>query len=99
MTSPECTATLRSADQRNRINPYVSFLAACSLRRQETRSIPWIVIVDAGRRRLATSDAGGGNIGYPRTPAAIEHFKKMLRQTARKMTDEDIQRLVEDLSK
>ncbi|HVC96262.1 MAG TPA: M56 family metallopeptidase [Pirellulales bacterium] len=74
-------------------------LIMASLRRQDATSIPWIVIIDAGRKRLATSDAEWGNIGYPDSPAAIQHFEKMLRETARNLTDDDIESLVRDLAK
>src|SRR6185295_261836 len=38
--------------------------------------IPWTVILDADGTPLITSDAPGGNIGYPGEPDGQVHFEK-----------------------
>src|SRR5207237_5503818 len=46
-----------------------------------TGGIPWMAILDTKGKPLATSDAPGGNIGFPSTPQSIEHFISMLDRT------------------
>jgi len=55
--------------------------------------IPWFVILDSTGKALATSDAGKSNIGFPYEPNEIEHFVKMLNETRKRLTDEDVKAL------
>lgn len=55
--------------------------------------IPWFVILDPTGKTLATSDAGKSNIGFPYEPNEIEHFVKMLNETRKRLTDEDVKAL------
>ena len=46
---------------------------------------PWIAILDADGKTLATSDIPEiGNIGYPSEPGEIDHFMGMLRKTVQR---------------
>ncbi len=56
--------------------------------------IPWFVIIDAATgEAISTSDAAAGNIGFPNTDEEIAHFAVMLKTSAKKMTDADIEAL------
>ncbi len=59
------------------------------LRVDKDQGIPWFVILDANGKRLVTSDAPEGNIGFPSTPAGVEYFLKMLTTTAQRLSQED----------
>ena len=59
--------------------------------------IPWMAILDAQGKVLVTSDAPGGNIGYPAKPEEIDHFMKMLGATAKRLTPDDLAALRKDL--
>ena len=62
--------------------------------------IPWMAILDADGRLMATSNGPKGeNIGYPSTPARIEHFLRMLRDTLQRMTEDDLRQLHDGLEK
>jgi hypothetical protein len=66
------------------------------IRKDNTGGIPWMAILDANGKAVATSDnAEGENIGFPshEEPQAIEHFLKMLKSTAQRMSDNDLQTL------
>jgi hypothetical protein len=69
------------------------------LRPKAEGGIPWMVILDAGGKPLITSDAAEGNIGYPGDPNEIAHFEKMLRTTARHLSDSEIKLLLADALK
>lgn len=52
---------------------------------------PWMVILDAEGKRLASSvGPAGSNIGYPSQPAEIDHFRTMLKGTRKRLTDSDL---------
>jgi thioredoxin-related protein len=53
--------------------------------------IPWFVFLDARGTAIVTSDGLKGNIGYPGTPEAIEHFIAMLKKAARKLDQAQIE--------
>ncbi len=55
--------------------------------------IPWFVFLDARGTALVTSAGPNGNIGYPATPEAIEHFIAMLKKAARKLDRAQIERV------
>lgn len=65
--------------------------------RTEEGGIPWTVILDSAGKQLITSTAKSGNIGFPSTPEGIVHFEKMMTTTAKKLTAEEIGKLVEAL--
>jgi thiol-disulfide isomerase/thioredoxin len=71
------------------------------LRQGKTDGIPWIAILDADGKTLATSDIPKtGNIGFPSAPEEIRHFMGMLRQTSQRTTPQQLaaieKRLIED---
>lgn len=70
------------------------------IRRDDTTGVPWLAILSSEGKTLATSDAAGGrNIGFPTAnePEGIEHFLKMLKSTAQRLTDEDLETLRKSL--
>jgi hypothetical protein len=69
------------------------------LRPKAEGGIPWMVILDADGKPLITSDAAEGNIGYPGEPKEITHFEKMLRTTARHLSESEIKLLLADAAK
>lgn len=60
-------------------------------------SIPWMAILDAEGRVLATSDGPLGNIGFPQAFEGRRHFRRMLEATAQRLTADEIAALVETL--
>ena len=56
---------------------------------------PWLAILDADGKVLATSNKpdDGSNIGFPSEPDAIDHFLHMLKTTAKRMTADDFAKL------
>lgn len=50
------------------------------LRRANSRSHPWIAILDSEGRVLSDSDGPSGNVGCPSTLAEIAYFGEMLRK-------------------
>jgi hypothetical protein len=67
--------------------------------RSESRGVPWTVILDSEGNAIINSDAPDGNIGFPSTTEGRAHFEKMLRTTARRLNDQDIQALLGALAK
>jgi thioredoxin-related protein len=61
--------------------------------------IPWFAILDAKGKALATSDGPKGNIGYPAEPHEIDHFLAMLKQGARKLEPDQVERIEAALRK
>jgi thiol-disulfide isomerase/thioredoxin len=60
-------------------------------RPEKSFGIPWMAILDADGKVLATSDAPStGNIGYPGSPEEIRHFMGMLRKTAQHSTPQQL---------
>lgn len=60
--------------------------------------VPWMAILDAEGKPLITSDSPHGNIGFPETAQEISYFAWMLRATARDLTEEDVQTLIQSLT-
>jgi len=67
--------------------------------------VPWYVILDPDGKPLITSNAPPAepdddetNIGFPSSPPGIEHFLRMLRQTAPRLTDDRLAALRQALS-
>ncbi len=61
--------------------------------------IPWIVVLDSQGKPIITSESPKGNIGFPVEPHEIEHFVKMLKETARNLTTEQIESIETALQK
>jgi thiol-disulfide isomerase/thioredoxin len=59
--------------------------------------IPWFVVLDAQGKALADSDAASGNVGYPVEPHEIAHFMQLLKETARGLKAEQLERVEETL--
>ncbi|WP_397570341.1 thioredoxin family protein [Schlesneria sp. T3-172] len=59
---------------------------------------PWFIIMGPAGEVLATSVSDKGNIGYPGATEEIAHFMKMLRDTRKSLTDEDLASLEVDLN-
>lgn len=60
-------------------------------------SIPWYAITEPDGTVLITSDSSTGNIGMPGSPDGRRHFRKMLAETAIRLSAKDIDRLIESL--
>ncbi|WP_010582323.1 thioredoxin [Schlesneria paludicola] len=72
------------------------------IRKSAEGGIPWTAILDADGNVLVNSNqADGQNMGFPSAsePEGIEHFLMMLKSTAQRMNDEDLETLKVDLSK
>lgn len=52
--------------------------------------IPWMTVLDAEGKELVTSDGPKGNVGCPAQPEEIVWFRKMLEQTKKRLTAEDL---------
>ena len=72
--------------------------AAARLAPNESGGIPWMVILDASGKELASSHGPDGNIGYPYQPNEIAHFMTMLRDTRKRLTDADLDAIAADLN-
>jgi thioredoxin-related protein len=59
--------------------------------------IPWFAILDDHGKALATSDAPGGNIGYPGEPEGIAHFLSMVKGQGRRIDDSQLRQLGKSL--
>ena len=72
-----------------------------SLRGEAEGGYPWIAILDADGKVLATSNKpdDGSNIGFPSEPDSIDHFMHMLKTTAQRMTADDFAQLKAALEK
>ncbi len=57
--------------------------------------IPFSGIFDANENLLCDSEGPTGNFGFPSSFEGVKHLKKMLTQTRIKMTDEQIDQLME----
>ncbi|OWK38479.1 sigma-70 family RNA polymerase sigma factor [Fimbriiglobus ruber] len=68
-------------------------------RGKEGGGIPWCAVLDADGKMLANWDGPGGNIGFPTDPKAVEHFLKVLADTAPKLTDGERAKLRRALEK
>ncbi len=61
--------------------------------------IPWFAILDTDGKKLATSNdpSTSRNIGFPSEESGRVHFEHMLRTTRQRLTDEEINSLIDDL--
>jgi len=67
------------------------------LRKNAGGGIPWMVILDAQGNSLITSDSDDGNIGFPKSSDEKSHFERMIRTTARNLSDEEIVEFLDGL--
>ena len=56
---------------------------------RQSGGIPWFAFLGADGKPVATSDGPNGNVGFPATPAEIDHFVLMLKDS-KKMTPEAV---------
>jgi thiol-disulfide isomerase/thioredoxin len=70
-----------------------------------SNGVPWYVILDAAGEPLITSNAkelaeesSSTNIGFPSSKEGIDHFLKMLKETAPRLSDEALDSLRKGLS-
>jgi beta-lactamase regulating signal transducer with metallopeptidase domain len=61
-------------------------------------SLPWMVILDAAGRPLASGTSPHGNIGIPVSAQETSYFSWMLRATSQRLTEEEIATLVSALN-
>lgn len=59
--------------------------------------IPWFVITEPDGTILTTSESPTGNMGMPSSLEDIRHLRKMLEQTARHLTSDQIDQLAKSL--
>jgi hypothetical protein len=72
------------------------------IRKGAQGGIPWMAILNADGKVLATSNTSEGeNIGfpYPSEPEGIQHFLTMLKSTAQRLTEGDLALLKQALEK
>ncbi len=67
------------------------------LRKGREGGIPWMVILVADGQELISGDSEEGNIGYPGSEVGSAHFEKMLRETRRRLTDDELSELLSEL--
>lgn len=68
------------------------------IRQGKGGGIPWFAILDAKCKLLITSVGSQGNIGYPVKPTEIAHFIRMINETSRNITSEQISTIEKALS-
>jgi protocatechuate 3,4-dioxygenase beta subunit len=56
-------------------------------------STPWTVVLSADGKAVMTSDGPEGNIGYPSDGTSRDHWEKMLRAGAWRLTEEEVNKL------
>ncbi|HEY3245173.1 MAG TPA: thioredoxin family protein [Phycisphaerae bacterium] len=66
-------------------------------RREDDKGIPFFVVLDATGKKLADSNGPKGNIGFPAEPDEIEHFKRVVRQTAPALNSQQVEILEQGL--
>jgi len=72
----------------------------------KNRGIPWYAILDAAGKELITSNmlqpnrrSGSTNVAFPGTRRGMEHFVKMLKQTAPRLTEDTLSQLRKAVAK
>ena len=56
----------------------------------EKAGLPWMVLLDAEGKALATADGPKGNIGYPAEPEEIAHFLGMLKKAGHRISADQL---------
>lgn len=64
----------------------------------DNQGIPWFVITEPDGKLLVTSAGPTGNMGMPSSTEDLRHFRKMLEQTARRLSGKEIDELIESLT-
>ena len=72
--------------------------ALAGLPTKEGDGLPWFAITEPDGNVLAVSRGPMGNIGFPSSTEEIRHFRRMLEGTVRKMTSDDVDRLIKSLT-
>jgi thiol-disulfide isomerase/thioredoxin len=73
-------------------------LAWC-LREDGEKSLPWFAVLDADGHPIATSEgADGKNIQFPSDAGEIAHFQGMLRKSATRLSEADVEALGSSLT-
>lgn len=65
--------------------------------KSDKTGIPWFVFLDGDNKPLADSTGEKGNVGFPAADDEITHFQAMLKKAATKLSDTDINTLVQSL--
>ncbi|MDY3556824.1 sigma-70 family RNA polymerase sigma factor [Gemmata sp. JC717] len=68
-------------------------------RGKEGGGIPWCAVLDADGKMLANWNGPDGNIGFPTEPKSVEHFLRVLADTAPKLTADEREKLARALQK
>ena len=76
--------------------PHVSELVK-QFRSGAEDSIPWMAILSADGRALATSEGPAGNIGFPRNKQSKAHLQQMLSSTSQRITKEELAAITDGL--
>ena len=66
---------------------------------KEGDGIPWFAITEPDGTVLAISRGPLGNIGFPASVEEIRHFRQMLDRTVQRMTSDEVDRLINSLSR
>jgi hypothetical protein len=64
-----------------------------------TEYIPWMAFLSDGGESLANSVSNEGNIGFPSGDAAQAHFKKMLEVSRKRLSDAEVDSLIDAIPK
>jgi hypothetical protein len=56
--------------------------------------LPWFAFIDANGDPIVTSTGPKGNVGTPWAPHEVEHFKTMLLQAKKRLTEAEIDALI-----
>ena len=64
------------------------------LRSDRGGGFPWITILDSNGKELVTSHGPNGNVGYPQTDEARNHFIRMLEETIQYGGEDRLARIV-----
>lgn len=68
-----------------------------NIRKAAGGGVPWMAILSNSGEVLTTSDSEEGNIGYPSSKSGKAHFRKMVRDTRRQLSDEELTQLLKPL--
>ncbi len=62
------------------------------------QGLPWFAFLDGdGKCLIHSTREKGGNIGHPATPDEVAYFKTMLQTVKKRLTDEDINFLIQSI--
>ncbi len=65
--------------------------------RSTNGGIPWCAILDSDGKKLTDWDTSDGNMGYPTLPKEFDYLANILKQSAPKITDQQLAELRTDL--